>query len=287
VIENGVKGFRVLLSAIYKIKQINGISYSLSNATIIDTIIHPYYYRSTLSSENQRDERAEFTGIAVLADNSFYVSRKGISQSLSQFGGPDDAILLFDGNGVYQTPIAVTAAGGFFRDYFKTITDIATYVRPPQVAVQNSRNFIYLTKEPNTPFMMRNIDYIESDFGAAYTPTSIPFPDTTVAESFGFVPYKFKSPAGITVTGDGTRFIFVVDDETDSLYQFTFTGLEGVPPPPSAISRKHIKVSFGGTGTGLTQFRQPKSVAYLRRMLYVADSGNGRVLRFRLTTDFN
>lgn len=284
VIENGVKGFLRNFACIYRIRQVNGIQYSLNSASFIDTIIHPFYFKNNLLP---KDEDIEFTGIAVLSDNSFYVSRKGPSQSLTQNGGPDDAILLFDGEGVYTTPIAITAAGGFFRDYFRNVKDLATYARPPQVTVQNRRDFIYLNADENSPFRMRNIDYIESDFGVAYTPTPIPTTDTSEAESFGFVPYRFGSPSGITVTGDGTQFIFVVDDERDSLYQFTFNGLEGVPPPPSALNRKNLRVSFGGNGNGLSEFREPKAVAYLNRMVYVADAGNGRILRFRLTTDFN
>ncbi|MFT4754705.1 MAG: hypothetical protein ACI85Q_002265, partial [Salibacteraceae bacterium] len=34
-------------------------------------------------------------------------------------------------------------------------------------------------------------------------------------------------------------------------------------------------------------FKNPRAVAYLNEILYVADSGNGRVLRFKLTSDFD
>ncbi|MBT4052166.1 MAG: hypothetical protein HOE73_03650, partial [Bacteroidetes Order II. Incertae sedis bacterium] len=34
------------------------------------------------------------------------------------------------------------------------------------------------------------------------------------------------------------------------------------------------------------QFREPQGVAYFQRIVYVADSGNNRIGRFRLNTDF-
>ena len=45
-------------------------------------------------------------------------------------------------------------------------------------------------------------------------------------------------------------------------------------------------VSFGGTGDGALQFRNPQGVSYFRRIVYVADTGNNRISRFRLNTDF-
>jgi hypothetical protein len=53
------------------------------------------------------------------------------------------------------------------------------------------------------------------------------------------------------------------------------------------VETKNIRVSFGGSGNSLTEFNQPSGVAYLREIVYVADKGNGRVLRFQLTTDFD
>ncbi|MBL4710361.1 MAG: hypothetical protein JKY48_18175, partial [Flavobacteriales bacterium] len=62
-------------------------------------------------------------------------------------------------------------------------------------------------------------------------------------------------------------------------------GLEGVEPPPASGQTKYIKTSFGGKGIGASQFNNPSSVAYRNEIVYVADTDNGRVLRFKLTTD--
>ena len=61
---------------------------------------------------------------------------------------------------------------------------------------------------------------------------------------------------------------------------------EGVLPPAATGITKYQKTSFGGTGLSSTQFRSPSGVAYFDKILYVADAGNSRILRFKLTTDF-
>jgi hypothetical protein len=88
------------------------------------------------------------------------------------------------------------------------------------------------------------------------------------------------------VAGDQSRFIFVTDADRDSVYQFTSVGVEGVPPPAASSAVRYTKASFGGTGPGPLQFNEPRGVAYFNKILYVCDSKNGRVSRFKLTTDF-
>ena len=42
---------------------------------------------------------------------------------------------------------------------------------------------------------------------------------------------------------------------------------------------------FGELG-GPKQFNMPSGVAYFRRVVYVADKGNNRIARYKLTSDF-
>jgi DNA-binding beta-propeller fold protein YncE len=79
----------------------------------------------------------------------------------------------------------------------------------------------------------------------------------------------------------------VVDSETDSLYQFSLNGFEGIRPPAAAGIDRYVKASFGGTGVGLMQFNDPVGVAYYNQIVYVADAGNGRIMRYKLTLDFD
>jgi hypothetical protein len=282
--EAQVAGNTFDVTCIYKIDLHGaGASFGMDYAQIVDTIVHPFYYKSTFSAD---DTLVRFKKIAVLADNRFYVTRTGIDNNPQKFGGPDDAILLFDEAGNYLTPVVVNTPNGFFRDYFKQPAGLASFVQPPQISARGEDHFVFTSVSENTSIKVQVIDYLESDFGSSYEPRILFESDETVADGNLATPDKFSRPVGITITGDGTNFILVVDEAKDSLYQFTTTGLEGVKPPAGAASAKYQMASFGGTGEGLTQFNQPSAVAYKNRIIWVCDKGNGRVLRFKLTTDF-
>lgn len=272
------------VTCIYKIDMHGeGASFGIEYARITDTITHPFYFKSTFSSS---DADVQFNKIAVLEDNRFYVTRKGTDNNPQKFGGPDDAVLLFGANGTYITPVIVNTPNGFFRDFFKRPMGISSFVQPPQISAGGPDHFVFTSIGENTSIKVQVIDYLESDFGASYEPRILFESDSTVADGNLATPDKFAEPVGVTITGDGTNFILVVDRAKDSLYQFTTTGLEGVKPPAGAASSKYQMASFGGRGEGLSQFNAPSAVAYKNRIVWVCDTGNGRVLRFKLTTDF-
>jgi len=141
--------------------------------------------------------------------------------------------------------------------------------------------------EPSIPIKVQSIKFLESDFGSSYEVELLNFRDTAEAEDFLYRPGRFTNPVDATITGDGTNYLFVVDQAKDSIYQFTTKGLEGINPPPGSSEKKNIIASFGGSGVSATQFNQPSAIAYFNTILYVADQGNGRLLRFKLTTDFD
>jgi len=80
---------------------------------------------------------------------------------------------------------------------------------------------------------------------------------------------KFQQPEDITL--DEERNIYVIDAGSDSLFKFTGEGFE--------------LQSFGGHGSGEKQFDHPSGVAFFDRTVYVADTGNNRIVRFKLSTD--
>ena len=84
-----------------------------------------------------------------------------------------------------------------------------------------------------------------------------------------FEPGKFTTPEDVTVDEEGT--IYVVDAELDRLFKFSVAGKE--------------QQSFGGPGSGEKQFSSPHRVATFNKTLYVADTGNNRIVRFKLSTD--
>lgn len=283
-LDTNVAGSDYTLSAIYRI-ELKNTSYGLAGAKVTNKIVHPFYFKTTFTAT---DADVVLTGIGILGDNTYYVSRTGNRNSVAQFGGPENAVLLFNAEDKYVTPIQVSTDLGVFSDYFKKPASISTFIQPPQTFTLNSnRNFVFTALDDNSALKVQMINYFESDFGSSYQVEYLPPGDTANADGFLYTPNRFANPVDITVTGDGTNFIFVVDDVTDSLYQFTIKGLEGIKPPAASSNQKHVVVSFGGTGTELTQFNKPSAVAYYDKILYVADAGNARVLRFKLTTDFD
>lgn len=282
-IPDTVNGLISERSCIYRMNLNTNLGYGLQYAEITNTIIHPYYYKTTAIS---RDEQVTFNRISVLFDNTYLVTRSGPNNSPTQSGGPDNSVLLFGENDQFITPIVVSnAQGGIFTDYFKFPFAISTLAKPPQISVDQRGDFIFSSIDPNGVLNVQYIENQQSIDGSSYSPKTDFSTDTTQASSFITDPNKFIEPSGVEYAGDGSNFIFVVEKAKDSLYQFTANGLEGVQPPPASGETKYINTSFGGEGTGPTNFNEPMAVAYKDRVLYVADAGNGRILRFKLTLD--
>ena len=279
-----IAGIPYDLTCLYRIELNTSMGYGLRHARIINKIVHPFYFKSTFSSS---DKEVRFNKVAVLADNSYYITRSGINNNALKFGGPDDAVLLFSAKDSLLTPVTITTSGGFFNNYFKSPYGICSFVQPPQINARGGKEFIVTSIDNNAVIKVMVIDYVETEFGATYQPRAMQFEDYSKADGFLISPYKFSKPLGVTLAGDATQYIFVVDADKDSVYQFTNTGLEGVKPPPGSVSDKYQKASFGGSGKTLNTFNRPTAVAYKNQVLYVADAGNGRILRFKLTLDFD
>jgi hypothetical protein len=270
------------LTCIYRFDLHGTDGYGLQHAQLVNTVVHPFYYKSTFSST---DKDVVLNDIGILADNKYYVTRNGeASNSLS---GPDDAVLLFGADDVFITPIAVTSGGSLFREYFKKPFAITTNIQPPQISAFGNDEFMYTSVDPNGVIKVQYIEIIESEFGSIYQPKLYVVEDTTKAEGFLTYPLRFGKPSGMTIAGDASRHIFVSDAEKDSIYLFSSNGYEGTKPPPAYPTSKYVNVSFGGFGKSLVEFNEPMGLAYKNEILYVADAGNGRVLRFKLTTDFD
>lgn len=278
-----VNGVNYELSCLYRLNLQAGGGYGLSQAEITREVVHPFYYTANFSLS---DKDVRFGKAAVLADNSYYLSRRGIDNNPNKLGGPDDAVLLFGSRDQFITPISVNTSGGFYRDYFKKPAAISSFIQPPQINAGNLRDFVYTSLDADNVLKVQHIQFLETEFGSSYEPKVLISGDPEQAEGFLSDPFKFTEPVGLTLSGDGTNFIFIADRARDSVYLFTFTGLEGVKPPPGSTGSRYIKVSFGGKGAGPMHFNEPHAVAYSRNILYVADRRNGRICRYKLTTDF-
>lgn len=249
------------------------------------------------------DEQVSFTGVGVLYDNHIYVSRRGPVNPRGTFILPHNTIMEFDEEGTNLQSIVTLHPT---RESLRSAVfpaDVATYVHPPQRSFfPQDRHFILLqstgledvisgSQAPSIPmrYPVLSIRVIPTNDGVEYRPDTDKLriaADPDRGDAFLYDEFRFSNPTDVTVAADGSNFIFITDGGSDSLYVFTGQGVEGVTPPPGSSTTLPVRVSFGGTGDGALQFRRPQGVASYQRIVYVADSGNNRIGRYRLNTDF-
>lgn len=305
IIKNGIPVV-FNLPAIFKIKNLNGTG----DLQFVDTLIFPFddASLSTSTAQNARlnksssnnYENVEITGLSVLADNSLYVTRRGPQNSTNQIAAPDNTVLEF--TRIVQSGIptnkmvnvrqitTLNPVNPSLRSAVR-LSSIATFVTPPQRdRLTDDRSFLITqaSQSQSIDFRVLWIKATETIDGLIFEQnSSLLAQDTSQANGFLYEPGKFQLPADIAFSGDDDAYIFVIDSEKDSLFQFQSNGQEGVNPPVGAnADSKKILVSFGGEGVGPKQFNNPSGIAYYRTIVYVADTGNNRIARFKLTTDF-
>ena len=306
VIESIDPGITWDLPAVFKIKNMNGAG----PIQFVDTLIFPFddASLSTSAAQNARLNRAsqnnyenvEVTGLTILKDNSLYVTRRGPFTETTQVAAPDNTVLEFQ---------RITE-GGIKTDKMRNVRQIRTlsptvpslrsgigissitsFVSPPQRDNPTDDRSFIITQADQTkeiPFRVLWINAVITVDGIVFQQnSSLLAQDTTQADGFLYEPNKFKLPSDIAFGGDDDSYIFIIDSESDSLFQFQLNGQEGVPPPAGVEDQtRQIVVSFGGTGSGPKEFNQPSGVAYFNGVVYVADKGNNRISRFKLTSDF-
>ncbi|MBK8380936.1 MAG: hypothetical protein IPL16_03400 [Ignavibacteria bacterium] len=237
------------VSVLYRIKLVENFQGGIITNAAVKTMLRSD--QGTVLSSRKR----KFTGVGVYSDNKYIVTRTG-PDNLSSLD-PDNALLKITG-----------------RDSVTLVSNLSGF--------QTNGNGIYSIEKMSgiTTFNGELTDFIiirnTSDFGfkiewflydnvkGTYDPKF--FPENNV----DILNRQLGSPAGITV--DNNKNIFVVDNTNDSLYKYTNAG-------------KFKKESFGGTGSGDNQLRNPKGVSFFNKVLYIADTGNNRIVRYKLSTD--
>jgi len=284
-VDTVIGGIAYRLDAIYRIRLAQPEGYGLRYARIVRKRIHPFYFQATFSTS---DTLVRFRRIAVLGDNSYYVTRNGPDNSPTKFGGPDEAVLKFDAADQWVEAVVVESSLGTQPDFFKGPWGLVTAARPPQSPfISTSPDFWVGQVGPGVPLRVQRIVVREGEQGRFYAVDDRwVVGDTSKADGFLAVPGRFRRVEGLTLTGGAQPYLVVADAELDSVYVFNLQGLEGVQPPPAAGSPKLVRVSFGGSGSGPMSMRRPTAVAHADRILYVCDAGNRRIMRLRLTTDF-
>lgn len=291
------------LAVVYRVRGL-----TTGSPRVVDILWHPFddgsrrftrFESPDVYATGASDEDAEFTGVAVLADNRLYVTRRGPVNTTatgrpSQAFSPFNAFLQYTAEGEYiQYVRALTPdRPSLLSAYYPS--DVVTFVGPPQRAsIPLSEDFLLALAppagEPDPTYGVVSVQVVETPDGTEYRVDAARLgaasnPDA--GDGALFEAGQFEAPTSLAYAADQTGYLFVLDAGKDSLFVFNQNGIEGVAPPPGAGSSRPVRASFGGSGAGPLQFSGPQGVAYYDEIVYVADTGNGRISRFRLNTDF-
>lgn len=237
-----IGGQSVTFGALYKIDMF-GSGHAISSAAVRRVYFDPV-------NTNRR-----FSGVAVLGDNSYYVTRTGPSNT--SIIDPDDAVLYFDKND-RLTPRSLWPNLSADGTGLGTITQPTSITTLPRL----STDFIFTQKGSKSLFKTQWMTFRTVGdvtlWESYYTPTH--------DGDLDFLRVNlFRQPEDVTLDRDGN--IFVIDAGLDSLFKFSRSGF--------------LTQAFGGA----THFNNPEGVAFFDRTLYIADTGNNRILRYVLSTD--
>jgi len=200
----------------------------------------------------------QYTGAAVFYNNTFYIARTGPNNS--SFIDPDNSILYFS-----PKELLGTGAGDTLIGRVPNIDPVSSgLVSANQISSltsfnKNNIDFVVTLTGSNslkTQWLTWVVTAMSADYEARLTPS-----DGGAMMS----PNKFGQPQGSCIDDAGN--IYIADSQKDSVFKFTPYGDE--------------LESFGGSA----YFTGPYAVAFFDRILYVADTGNNRILRFILSTD--
>ncbi|MBV6477783.1 MAG: hypothetical protein HGGPFJEG_00527 [Ignavibacteria bacterium] len=237
------------ISVLYRIKlvEIGGI---ISNAVLLPLIKSDY--PTPLTSRKRR-----FNGIGVFSDNGYIVTRTGPDNTSSL--DPDNALLKIHG---INTVTSVENLSGF------QVTGNGIYSIEKVYAITTFNNELtdFIITRNTTDFGFKIEWFLFNNTKGTYDPKFFPESDVDILSR------AVGTPVGVCV--DNNKNVYVVDNTYDSLYKFSSAG-------------KFKNESFGGTGSGENQLRGPRGVSFFDKVLYIADTGNNRIVRYKLSTDLN
>lgn len=214
----------------------------------------------TVWKEPARPKR-RFVGIAVLPDNRYLVVRRGPDNS--SFVDPDGRVLMFSDKDRFLTPLPdlVTRAGSGITDINQP-SGIATF--------PNTRDFVITQSSEGVAYGAIWMVFQQSSDFEGWLPRYDPAkPDDRFVD---FVrPNRFVGAEAVVIDGQ-RRDIFVVDAALDSVFKFDSRG-------------RFRSESFGFSRTG-GRMKKPSGIAFFDKTLYVSDAETNRILRFKLSTDF-
>jgi hypothetical protein len=240
-----LSGRQVTVGAVFRIN-LRKTLHDISNAPVSVVYVQP-----------GRPER-RYTGITVLPGNSYLLARTGPSNA-SRFD-PDDAVLLMSPADSVISRISSLIPEGNALYSIRSISSLS-------VAADRSQDFLFTQIGADMQYKVQWLTFQSGDISGWFQKFN---PADAQANGLDLMRVnRFAAPEDITYDQFGN--IYIADSQRDSIYKFTSTGRE-----------IH---SFGGTGNGNRQFSSPRGIAWFNKTLYVADSRNNRIMRYRLSTD--
>ncbi|HLP15693.1 MAG TPA: hypothetical protein VK470_05510 [Bacteroidota bacterium] len=213
--------------------------------------------------------RRRFVGIGAIQNDEYLVLRDGPDNT--SIVDPDSRVLRFryvHVNAEARKDSFITPLG----DLQSGIGGAITYInRPTGLATfPGSSDFILVQQTDGIQYSVVWMAYSKtSDFEGW-----IPKYDPALPEQRGtdiITPNRFSNARGVGIDRL-KRDIFIVDAEQDSVVKFN--------------SRGRFKVeSFGARTPGIT-LKSPQGAAVAENTLYICDTGNNRIVLYRLSTDF-
>jgi hypothetical protein len=202
----------------------------------------------------------EYTGACVFYNNMFYVSRKGPNNGGNNVD-PDNSLLIF----IPKKLIDGVSEGDTLVGRVPNIDPlgqgpVSAYDISSLTSFNNQSVDIIVTLTGGTSFKANWLHYQVTPIDQKYVSNFSPGSGTELV-----IPNRFERPEGGTRDNSGN--IYIADAGKDSVYKFNSFGDE--------------LNSFGGPAV----FNEPYAVAFFNKTLYVADTGNNRILRFILSTE--
>lgn len=205
-----------------------------------------------ISDLNRPDRK--YTGATVFYDNSFLIARQGPNNS--NLIDPDNSLLRY----VVKNGGTKDSLIGRVPLLDPNSTGIMSVNKVSSIKSFNRRNYdIVLALTGVNSFKVQWLRYVISQDFTGYDNNLAPTQSDIMNPDF------FVRPEGITIDNSGN--IYVAETSKDSVYKFNSFG--------------DLQLGFGGAGV----FNHPQAVAHFDNILYVADTGNNRILRFILSTD--
>ena len=265
-----VGGQTITLAAIAKIRLFNH-QHDISAAPV-EIVHHESVQRQIVrDGDGNLVSGREYTGVAVLPDNSYYVTRHGNNNTSPV--DPDNMVLHFSqydrqysSDYIDLVPRMLPTGTGFAAiDQLSGITTFRTK--------QFATDFIVTQVDPTNAFKVKWVSYNPGSELAApgwSSQLSLDPAKYVTGKLPDILSVNFFSPGAVMI--DDRSNIYVVDGQLDSLMKFDLTG-------------KLIHESFGPAKTA-GALSNPSGVTYFNKIVYISDTGHNRILRYELSTDF-